>query len=101
MADRIRVNTSGLLRTKENVSSQIESIRARTAVLTAAVNELNGMWEGSGHDVYDAKFKADIRYLELLLGRLDGIIACEANAEKEYSACENKIASIISSFNAG
>lgn len=101
MADRIRVNTSSLLRTKENVSSQIESIRARLAALSADADELNGMWEGSGHDVFDAKFKADIRYLESLLSRLDGIIACEENAEKEYSGCENKIASLISSFNAG
>ena len=101
MADCIRVNTSSLLRTKENVSNQIESIRARLAALSADADELNGMWEGSGHDVFDAKFKADIRYLESLLSRLDGIIACEANAEKEYSACENKIASLISNFNAG
>ena len=96
MADRVRVNTSSLSRTRESVSSQVNKIRTQITALYQDVDQLNGMWEGDAHAVFDAKFKADIRYLESLMKSLDGIVSFETNAEKEYNTCESKVGSLIS-----
>ena len=98
MTDRIRVNTGNLGRTREQVSSHIRQIKEQITAIYSDLSSLGTMWEGEAHTAFDSEFRKDIKRLENLCKRLDGIVSFEANAITEYERCEKEVASLISAI---
>ena len=98
MTDRVRINTGNLGRTMENVSTRIKQIRGQITAMYGEISALNAMWEGEAHTAFDSEFRKDIKRLENLCKRLDGIVSFEANAITEYERCEKEVASLISAI---
>ena len=95
MADKIRVNTSSLNRTRENVANQIKNIRTQITAMRNDVQAMNSMWEGESHTAFNTAFQADISRLENLCKSLDGIVNYENNAVAEYNRCENNVRQMV------
>jgi len=98
VADKIRVNTDSLNRTRENVANQIKQIRGQITNMYGEITALNSMWEGEAHAAFDTHFKSDVKNLENLCKSLDGIVNYENNAVTEYNRCERNVASLINSI---
>lgn len=95
MADKIRVNTVSLTRTREEVINKLEDINRQIETLYQELQALGGMWEGAAHQVYQNDFNSELRSLQNLCNDLKGIASYEGNAITEYNNCENKVASLV------
>lgn len=95
MADRIRVNTGSLGRTREQVSSHIRQIKEQITAIYSDLSSLGTMWEGEAHSTFDSEFRKDVRRLENLCRDLDRIVSYEDHAIAEYERCEKDAARLI------
>ena len=98
MADKIRINTNSLARTRENINNQLTQLNKEIQTLNSSLRALSTMWEGDAHNTFHTEFQTDVRRLETLVTNLKGIVTFESNAEKEYNNCEKQVSSLVSSI---
>ncbi len=81
-----------------------ESVEKMEQLRVSLFNELtalNGMWEGTAHDMLMARFMDDNNFTEEFIAFLKSVGTNYNEAYYEYARCEAQVADVIASMNLG
>ena len=95
MADKIKVDTNKLYKTRNNINSQLQTVRKQLMKMKMDIIALGMMWEGPAHTAFQTSFHDDLEYLDKVCSNLDRIINFETNAAHEYNVCEQKVETLV------
>ena len=95
MADKIKVDTNKLYKTRNNINSQLQTVRKQLMKMRMDIIALGMMWEGPAHTTFQSSFQNDLAYLDKVCNNLDRIINFETNAAHEYNICEQKVETLV------
>lgn len=96
MASKIRINTSTLNQTRQNVQERLNQIKKNMEQISADINTLNSMWTGDAHENFQISIEADMKLLQDICEGIQAVIQYEGNAVTEYNKCEQQVNEIIS-----
>ena len=95
MQDRIGVNTDTLRSQVESLRTEIGEAESQMNKMYAAVQELDGMWDGPANEGFKAQFMDDKEFMEELCKTVREIIDSMDNARTEYESCESAVRQLI------
>ena len=95
MAQKIRADTRRLRKMKTENAGRTSRIRKQTERIRNDMKELDGIWEGDAHTVFQKQFALRLGELESLCGKLDRIVKEEEYAAAEYDRCRKKAAGLV------
>lgn len=98
MGDRIRANISTMSREFADMNNIQKAAQNSLEDLAAAINALNGTWEGMAHDALVSLFQSDQNSMQETLNTLGQYIVALVEARDEYRNCEEQVESRISSI---
>ena len=94
----IKINTSRLKSDADHFLSLINSIIRERDKMQNNVAQLNNMWEGPTKEAFVRTFGNDMEALNAVVDGLRSIQRYETQAQKDYEACENKVAQLVDSI---
>lgn len=96
--EHIKINTNRLHQDTQKVEGYIQKMKKELTNMQNSVNAMNSMWEGSSKKVFVKAFENDMQIAQEIIATLQVIQKYEANAKKEYEACERKVADLVASI---
>ena len=103
MADG-NIIANDLTRFRTDIDRFEEAVERMEQLRESLFNELtalNGMWEGSAHDMLMSRFSADNKFTEEYIAFLKNLNLDYNEAHSEYTKCEAQVAEVIASMNLG
>lgn len=94
-ANKIRVNTGSLNKTRRELQGKLEKIKKDITQISDDMEVLNSMWEGEAHQAFEKRVTEDIQFLLAVCDGVQGIINYEDTAVTEYNKCERQVSDLI------
>lgn len=90
------VETSTLESTIRSMETELADIVEISNRLYAALEALDGMWEGKAHDTFALQYRSDQNRLKNICKKLDNAIVDLSKARQKYDSCEQSVKNKIS-----
>lgn len=97
-ADYFKVNTHRLSQDTEEIRAYINRVRNNVDEMFSSVQTLGGMWKGLANEAYTEKFIREKQAIDEYLREIDAYVSRLENDSRNYTACENRALSMISSI---
>ena len=95
MTDYIEINIPSLRSDVDEMRAELIRIRDDMKKMFEAMQALDTMWDGPANRAFQLQFSGDYELMEDMCQTIDSLIAYGENAEKEYTNCENAVATAI------
>ena len=89
------VETASLNSTVRNMENELNNLSQVATRLYAALEALDGMWEGAAHDTFAAQYLADQQMLGEMYKTVGRVIEGMDSARKTYEQCEQSVSTEI------
>lgn len=94
----VRVNTSSLLGDANQISAEINGIKASVKKMYDDVETLGTMWKGRANTAFTNQFKQDYKSFTEFLTTLEKFAANLEDDSNAYENCENKVVNLAQSI---
>lgn len=91
----IEISTNQLGTDVRYIREQIEDLNNAKDLVLNQLTELNGMWKGAAHDVFEAQVSMDAMMLLDLIRSLRNLADCMDYAKSEYERTHDEVMSKI------
>ena len=98
MANEIACSVRALGDDIRQIETAYDSVVNNAEAVMTSVNELNGMWKGTAHDVFVSAVAKDYESIKELCNTVSEIISCLNFAKGEYTKCEQEVNNEIASI---
>ena len=77
------------------IEQECAKIEKEQTALEENIGNLNGMWAGDAHDVFQADFLQNLNQLKKITNQIREMTVYEGTAVSEYTKAENSVISAI------
>lgn len=95
---KLKVDTRKLVGNVEELTNIISGLEADLDEMYAAIDKLDGMWDGPANEVFKKAFDADAQYMLNVVDNLVDLTDCISYAENEYEKANGTVYEIVSSI---
>lgn len=89
------VETASLNSTVRKMETELNNVSQVAGRLYAALEALDGMWEGAAHDTFASQYLADQNILSEMYKTVGRVIEGMDSARKTYEQCEAAVSTEI------